>query len=84
MTQKHPDLRIDLMVFAFETGMTFEGFSVTAKDDRYVFTLRGRNNSGEAYYATMVFDEFDDGLFRLYRAVSSRMGRDVWRPDKFR
>jgi hypothetical protein len=80
----HPLLNIDPQVFAFETGMAFEGLTVNPKDEGWNFTLRGRRASGEPVYAMMWFAELDGGLVRLYRVVCSRNARDIWRLDRFR
>jgi hypothetical protein len=80
----HPTLFIDLQVFTEETYMTFEGITVNPRDNGWYFTIRARNRAGEALYASMWFDTLDEGLFRLYRALSSRNGRDLWKRDRYR
>lgn len=78
------ELVLDRKGFADETGVKFEGLSVTRQPVGWRVVLRGEAASGVALYAVTESGDPAQGLARLYRALLGRHGRSLWSRDKFR
>jgi hypothetical protein len=70
--------------FAYETGVRFEGLSISEASDGWKVVIRGRLRDGDAVYAMTVGEEPVAALQGLVEALCGREGLRFWHTDKFR
>lgn len=73
----------DPHTFAFETGYTLRGLSVTQHTEGYNCIVRACNRQGEGLYCLTVANSPLEGLWRLWEAACQGNGSTIWRTDKF-
>ncbi len=81
---KNPvDLRIDDKRFAFYTGRTFRGFTVSANDKGWNIILRSTDRGGIPQYAMTTAHSPLEGFAALWSLLVGREGEKMWHYDKF-
>lgn len=76
-------LLFDPKEFAFMTGTTFRGLSITEGGSGWNIVLRAYGSDGEALYAMTQHDDPLEGLTILLGALSTRRGATLWHHDKY-
>ena len=74
---------LDPQTFAFETGVTFRGLTISENSEGYNVVIRGYDQSGLPVYCMTHDTDYLDGLTRLIWAVSRGNGANLWRKDKY-
>lgn len=74
---------LDPHVFATNTGMVFRGMSISENGAGYNIVLRAFDTYGKPFYALGQHEDALDGLERLYEALGTKGGTNLWRLDKF-
>lgn len=76
-------LLLDAETFAWLTGMTFRGLTVSQGPNGYRVILRAFTRELEAVYAMTEGDDMRQAAHRLLDALSKRGGESLWRHDRF-
>lgn len=77
------EIRIDNKRFAFYTGRTFRGLTISKHVDGWNIILRSRNRGGIPQYAMTIAKEPLEGFSKLWSLLLSRDGERMWHYDKF-
>lgn len=76
-------LFLDYQHFAYYTGHTFRGLTISERPSGYNVILRSYSKKGEPLYAMGTGNDASDVLARLLDALSSKGGESLWRLDKY-
>lgn len=74
---------LDMHGFAFETGLSFRGLTISETSTGFNCVLRAWEKSGSPVYAMTVADDPQEGITRLWLSVSAGNGSVLWRHDKY-
>lgn len=74
---------LDPQQFAWDTGVTLRGFSVTAVSEGWQIIFRGTKRDGSAVYCLFVAVEIPEALQGLYSSICNKYGARLWYPDKY-
>lgn len=77
------DLLFDTQEFAFLTGQTFRGLTISECGSGYNIVLRAFDRDNEPLYAMAQHSDAREGLRVLLGALATRHGPKLWRHDKF-
>lgn len=76
-------LLLDPKEFAFLTGQTFRGLTISQTGDGWNVTLRAFLQGEEAVYAMTQGPDPHEALLSLLSALSTRRGMSLWHRDKY-
>lgn len=79
----HCEVKIDPQAFAFETGYTFRGLTVSEGGGVWRIILRGLSKKGEAVYAMSEHTDIHEGFEALYDALAGEGNNYLWHHDRF-
>ena len=74
---------LDPQEFAYQTGISLRGFSVTEVPEGWQVIFRGRTRRGHPVYCLYVAVELAESLQGLFQAVTGKSGSRYWYPDKY-
>lgn len=74
---------LDPQVFAFETGYSFRGMTISENSQGYNIILRAYAPDKSAVYAMGSNADPLDGLQALFNALSTAKGTSLWRIDNY-
>ncbi len=76
-------LFLDGKGFVFDTGYIFRGLTISENGGGFNCVLRAWTRTNQAVYAMTTADDPQEGINKLYEALSHGNGDTLWRPDKF-
>ena len=74
---------LDPQEFAYQTGVSLRGFSITEVAAGWQTIFRGRTRRGGPVYCLYVAVDLDESLQGLFQAVTGKGGSRYWYPDKY-
>lgn len=74
---------LDPQEFAYQTGVSLRGFSVTEYPDGWQAIFRGRTRQGKPVYCLYVAVDLEATLQGLFQSITSKGGSRYWYPDKY-
>jgi len=74
---------IDPKGFAYDTGVSFRGLTISEASDDYNVIIRGRLRDGQAVYAMTKSDNPEEALRNLMGVLGSKNGKQLWHKDRF-
>ena len=77
-------IKIDLQDFAYMTGISFEGLTISPRGVEWAVIVRGRGPKGKACYAMTQVDDLWEGPGEFLEALAKDVKYSLWRPDKYR
>lgn len=76
-------LFLDPKGFVFDTDYLFRGLTVSETSTGYNCVIRGTTKTGQAVYAMTTAQDPQEGLNKLYDALSKGNGHTLWRHDRY-
>lgn len=76
-------LFLDEKGFAFDTEHVFRGLTLSETSTGFNCVVRATTKTGQAVYAMTTALDPQEGLNRLYGALTHGNGSTLWRPDRF-
>lgn len=83
MLIKALSLQFSSKEFSYYTQHTFRGLTVSESPAGYNVIIRTFDMQGKACYAMTTATDPSEGLSRLFEAVSSKGGKDIFHLDKY-
>lgn len=77
------DITFDEQEFAFLTGLTFRGLTISEGDPWWTLVLRARRRDGEPVYCMTTAPNIGEGFHDLLDMLGSRDGEKLWRHDRY-
>lgn len=77
------DVFFDPMEFAFHTGLTYRGLTISERPDGYNIICRATRRGGEAVYAMVTDHTPQEGLENLLEWILGGGAKDAWRVDRY-
>lgn len=83
INEKSLGLYLDPHEFAYLTGKTFRGLTISERADGYNIIMRAYDRRGKALYAMITASHPVIGLLQLLNGLSGKGGEVLWRHDKY-
>lgn len=77
------DIILDHKEFAYLTGKTFRGLTISQNGEAFRIILRAFGDDREPLYCICEHDDVRQGVLVLLDALGKRGGAELWRRDKF-
>lgn len=76
-------VQIDEQEFAFNTGLSFRGLTLSLHAEGWNIIVRAHDERGACYYTMIQHEDIGRGIAILMDMHRARGGKDLWRHDKY-